>query len=244
MKKLIGDLFANTDILIASSNKKIEKWKNIRASFISKMFPKHGRRVPELRFKGFSGEWQEYKLGEYVEFRRGSFPQPYGKKEWYDGYGAMPFVQVIDVADNMKLVDDTKQKISLQAQPMSVLAKKDQVVVTLQGSIGRVAVLQYDAYIDRTLLIFEKYNYDTNIDFFAYIIKNKFDEEAKKAPGGIIKTITKEALSSFDILMPNIEEQKAIARFLYNLDKNIECQQQKVTKLKQIKEAFLSKMFV
>ena len=243
-QKLIGDLFANTDILIASSNKKIEKWKNIRASFISKMFPKHGRRVPELRFKGFSGEWQEYKLGEYVEFRRGSFPQPYGKKEWYDGYGAMPFVQVIDVADNMKLVDDTKQKISLQAQPMSVLAKKDQVVVTLQGSIGRVAVLQYDAYIDRTLLIFEKYNYDTNIDFFAYIIKNKFDEEAKKAPGGIIKTITKEALSSFDILMPNIEEQKAIARFLYNLDKNIECQQQKVTKLKQIKEAFLSKMFV
>ncbi len=237
-------LIKNIEKIINQSNRRIEKWKNIRTSFLSLMFPKPGSRVPEIRFKGFSGEWTEYKLDEYVEFRRGSFPQPYGKKEWYDGYGAMPFVQVIDVTDNMKLVDDTKQKISLQAQPMSVLAKKGQVVVTLQGTIGRVAVLQYDAYIDRTLLIFENYNYDTNIDFFAYIIKNKFDEEAKKAPGGIIKTITKEALSSFIILLPSIEEQKAIVQFLLNFDKNIEYQQQKLEKLIQIKQSFLSKMFV
>lgn len=109
----------------------------------------------------------------------------------------MPFVQVADVADDMKLVDDTKQKISKLAQPMSVYADKGSVLVTLQGSIGRVAITQYGAFVDRTVLIFDKYNKDIDKTFWAYIIKEKFIDEARKAPGGTIKTITKEALSDF-----------------------------------------------
>lgn len=66
-------------------------------------------------------------------------------------------MQVIDVTDNMKLAENTKQKISKLAQSMSVFADKGQVLVTLQGSIGRVAVAQYGAFVDRTVLIFEKY---------------------------------------------------------------------------------------
>ena len=91
-------------------------------------------RVPAIRFRGFGGEWEEWGLGKYAKFRRGSFPQPYGNKEWYDGEGAMPFVQVVDVTDKLTLVKDTKQKISIIAQPKSVLVKKGKVLVTLQGS--------------------------------------------------------------------------------------------------------------
>lgn len=101
-------------------------------------------RQPKIRFKEFSGEnadsWEQRKLSECAGFRRGSFPQPYGNKDWYDGEGAMPFVQVADVASDMQLVEDTKQKISKLAQPMSVFAEKGSVLVTLQGSIGRVAI--------------------------------------------------------------------------------------------------------
>ena len=43
-------------------------------------------------------------LGEIAEYRRGSFPQPYGKADWYNGENSMPFVQVADVSANMKLV--------------------------------------------------------------------------------------------------------------------------------------------
>ena len=59
-------------------------------------------------------------LSEVCNYRRGSFPQPYGEKKWYGGEGAMPFVQVVDIGENMKLVNDTKNKISKQAQPQSV----------------------------------------------------------------------------------------------------------------------------
>ena len=162
---------------------------------------------PKIRFKGFTEDWEQRKLGEVAQYRRGSFPQPYGKPEWYDGENAMPFVQVADVADNMKLVSDTKQKISELAQPMSVFAEKGSVLVTLQGSIGRVAITQYGAFVDRTVLIFEDYKTEIDNAFWAYIVKQKFIEEAKKAPGGTIKTITKEVLSNFDMMLPSYDEQ-------------------------------------
>ena len=171
--------------------------------------------------------WEQRKLSECAGFRRGSFPQPYGNKEWYDGEGGMPFVQVADVADDMKLVDDTKEKISKMAQPMSVYADKGSVLVTLQGSIGRVAITQYGAFVDRTVLIFDKYNQDIDKTFWAYIIKEKFIDEARKAPGGTIKTITKVALSDFDLMLPNYDEQKKLGAFLVSIDNLITLHQRK-----------------
>ena len=164
-------------------------------------------------------------MSECAGFRRGSFPQPYGNKDWYDGEGAMPFVQVADVSSDMKLVDDTKQKISKLAQPMSVFAEKGSILVTLQGSIGRVAITQYGAFVDRTVLIFDKYEEDIDKRFWAYIIKEKFEDEARKAPGGTIKTITKEALSDFDLMIPSLDEQGKLADYLMNLDNLITLQQ-------------------
>ena len=101
---------------------------------------------------------------------------------------------------------------------MSVLTKQGSVLVTLQGSIGRVAISQYDAFIDRTILIFEDYTKPIDKFFWANIIKNKFIEEATKAPGGTIKTITKEVLSNFILNLPAIAEQTQIGILLKKFD--------------------------
>lgn len=198
---------------------------------------------PIIRFKGYQDDWEQRKLSDCAGFRRGSFPQPYGNKDWYDGEGAMPFVQVADVSDNMKLVDDTKQKISKLAQPMSVCAEEGSVLVTLQGSIGRVAITQYKAFVDRTVLIFDKYNTDIDKTFWAYIIKEKFIEEARKAPGGTIKTITKEVLSDFDLMLPSYDEQKMLGKLLHFLDHLITLHQRKCDETKRLKKYMLQKMF-
>ena len=182
-------------------------------------------------------------MSDCAEFRRGSFPQPYGNKDWYDGKGAMPFVQVADVSSDMKLVNDTKQKISKLAQPMSVFAEKGSVLVTLQGSIGRVAITQYGAFVDRTVLIFDKYKDDIDKKFWAYIIKEKFEYEAKKAPGGTIKTITKEVLANFDLMLPCYAEQSILADYLIKLDHLITLHQCKCDKTKELKKFMLQKMF-
>ena len=155
----------------------------------------------------------------------------------------MPFVQVADVSNDMKLVNDTKQKISKLAQPMSVFAEEGSVLVTLQGSIGRVAITQYGAFVDRTVLIFDKYEDGIDKRFWAYIIKEKFEDEARKAPGGTIKTITKEVLSEFDLMLPSYAEQRKLADYLISLDHLITLHQRKYEEMKKFKKCMLQKMF-
>ena len=243
-QKSIGDFLTALDNLITLHQRKYDKLQVLKKAMLEKMFLKNGSSVPEIRFKGFTDAWEQRMLSDCAGFRRGSFPQPYGNKDWYDAEGAMPFVQVADVSDDMKLVEDTKQKISKLAQPMSVCAEEGSVLVTLQGSIGRVAITQYKAFVDRTVLIFDKYNADIDKIFWAYIIKEKFIEEARKAPGGTIKTITKEVLSDFDLMLPTYDEQKMLGKLLHSLDYLITLHQRELEKLQNIKKSMLEKMFV
>ena len=239
----IGSFFKQLDDTIALHQRKLDLLKEQKKGFLQKMFPKNGAKVPELRFAGFADDWEDRKLGDHAKYRRGSFPQPYGNKEWYDGEGAMPFVQVVDVTNKLTLVENTKQKISKLAQSKSVFVPKGKVVVTLQGSIGRVAITQYDSFVDRTLLIFEDYEKETDERFWAYTIQKKFEIEKLKAPGGTIKTITKEALSSFDVHLPKFEEQQKIGSFFKQLDDTIALHQRKCDQTKELKKTMLQKMF-
>ncbi|MDR3760037.1 restriction endonuclease subunit S [Enterococcus sp.] len=243
-QKKIGSFFKQLDETIALHQRKLDLLKETKKGFLQKMFPKNGAKVPEIRFPGFTGDWEQRKLGQVANYRRGSFPQPYGNKEWYDGENSMPFVQVVDVGDNLRLVEDTKQKISELAQPKSVFVAEGKVVVTLQGSIGRVAITQYPAYVDRTLLIFESYKAEMDEYYFAYVIQQLFEYEKTRAPGGTIKTITKEALSNFTISFPSIAEQKKLGKFFEQLDDTIALHQRKLDLLKETKKGFLQKMFV
>lgn len=240
----IGEFFKVLDERIANQERKIAKVKALKAAYLTEMFPQEGETVPKKRFKGFEGEWKREKLGNVAEYRRGSFPQPYGEEKWYDEVNGMPFVQVVDVAKNLRLVDNTKQKISKLAQPSSIYVEKGKVLVTLQGSIGRVAITQYPAYVDRTLLIFNNYKYKVDIYYYAYIIQLLFEIEKQKAPGGTIKTITKEALSEFIVKLPSYYEQQKIGQFFKNIDDQIEMEEKKLDKLQKMKEAYLEEMFV
>jgi len=174
-------------------------------------------------------------LKELAKYRRGSFPQPYGLDKWYDDTNGYPFVQVFDVDDNFMLKSETKRKISKAAQEMSVYIEKGSVIITLQGSIGRIAITQYDAYVDRTLLFFESFIIPFDKYFFLLSIFQLFEQEKQKAPGGIIKTITKEALSSFTISYPDIEEQTRIATILSDMDAEIQALESKLEKYRKIK---------
>ncbi|HCN4706176.1 TPA: restriction endonuclease subunit S [Escherichia coli] len=170
-----------------------------------------------LSFKEGEVEWKS--LEDIALFRRGSFPQPYGNSEWYDGEGCMPFVQIADVADSgFTLHTKTKQQISKIAQSKSVFVEAGTIVVTLQGTIGRVAITQYDCYVDRTLAIFTNFKVKINKKYFAYQLKAKFDSEKEFARGSTLKTITKEEFSKFQLPLPSINEQNRIVSLLDKFD--------------------------
>jgi len=126
---------------------------------------------------------------------------------------------------------------------LSVFISKGTVIITIQGSIGRVAITQYDAYIDRTLLLFEEFYIELDKTFFAYLLFLLFEIEKLKAPGGIIKTITKEVLSQFVVKLPSPKEQQKIAACLSSLDEVIAAENQKLDILKDHKKGLLQNLF-
>ncbi len=154
------------------------------------------------------------KIKDIATFRRGSFPQPYTEPKWYGGDNSMPFIQVIDFANTMQLNEKSKQSISKLAQPKSVFVPKGTIIVTLQGTIGKVAITQYDAYVDRTIAIFTNYLVNINKKFFAYALHQKFEIEKEYARGSTLKTITKEEFSDFLIPIPPLEIQQEIVKIL------------------------------
>ncbi|MDU5407321.1 MAG: restriction endonuclease subunit S, partial [Enterococcus faecalis] len=246
-QRKVGNFLKQLDDTITLHQRKLDQLKKLKKAYLHAMFVSMNtkkNKVPKLRFTDFEGDWELCKLGQVANYRRGSFPQPYGNKEWYDGENSMPFVQVVDVGDNLRLVEDTKQKISELAQPKSVFVKEGKVVVTLQGSIGRVAITQYPAYVDRTLLIFESYKAEMDEYYFAYVIQQLFEYEKTRVPGGTIKTVTKEALSDFTISFPSIEEQKKLGKFFEQLDDTITLHQNKLEQLNELKKSYLQNMFI
>lgn len=241
----IADCLSSIDELIDAESRKLKALEKYKKGLMQKLFPAEGKTMPEWRFPEFQDceEWETVKLEKLALYRRGSFPQPYGLPEWYDEKSGMPFIQVFDVDDNMKLKSNTKNKISELAAQQSVFIPKGTLIITIQGSIGRVAITQYDAYIDRTLLLFEKFFRKIDKTFLAYNLQLLFDIEKQKAPGGIIKTITKQALSEFLTSIPRIEEQEKIAGCLSEVDTMITEQSNKVEQLKAHKKGLMQGLF-
>ena len=163
----IASFLSNVDEKISQLTQKLELLSQYKQGMMQKLFSQ------QIRFKADDGsefgEWEDKTIEQIANFRRGSFPQPYGLPEWLDSNG-FPFVQVYDVSDKMLLKERTKIKISQLAADQSVFAKQGTLIITIQGSIGRIAKMQYDAYVDRTLLIFQSYNCEVDVDYFKYAL--------------------------------------------------------------------------
>jgi len=241
-QKKISDFLETVDKYIQNLKSQKEELEKYKKGMMQKIFSQQIR-FKEENERGYP-KWECLKLSEIATFRRGSFPQPYGLPKWYDEQKGSPFIQVFDVGDDLKLKEKTKQKISDLAKPSSVFVKQGSIVLTIQGSIGRVAITQYDAYIDRTLLIFKSFNRPVDMYFFAYSLHLLFEIEKTKAPGGTIKTITKESLSNFMLSIPSLNEQQRIGNFFRTLDLVISTKQKQIEITELWKKGLMQQMFI
>lgn len=241
-QKKIAKILSTWDKAIATTEKLIATSQQQKKALMQQLLTGKKRLVNPETGKAFEGNWEEVKLDDLALYRRGSFPQPYGNPEWVDEVNGYPFIQVFDIDKNMKLKKATKTKISDAAIDKSVFIEAGTVIVSLQGSIGRVAITQYDAYVDRTVLLFQSFKRKMDTIYFAYAIQELFEIEKEKAPGGTIKTITKQVLSNFTIKVPTHYEQQKIASVLTAADKEIEFLEAKLAHLKEEKKALMQQL--
>lgn len=238
----IGTFFQKIDTLIVLRQKKLDKLKNTKKAFLNKMFPKEGSDVPEIRFEGFSGKWERKELGEIAKESHGGGTPTTAIKEYWNGN--IPWIQSSDLKDDQLFNVIPRKKISglgLKSSAAKLIPKESIAIVTRVG-FGKIALMDYEYTASQDFLSLSKLEID-NL-FGVYSIWKKIQNELHTVQGTSIKGITKDEILAKKISIPSPTEQTKIGNFFQTLDRLIGLQEKEIDKLKNLKKAFLEKMFV
>ncbi len=227
-QKKIGTYFSNLDNLIALNQRKCDALKELKKGMLQKMFPKDGEKVPEFRFKGFTGDWEQRKLDDVVDFldtmrkpleeaTRVAGPYPY--------YGASGIVDYVDgyiFDEELVLLSEDGANITDRNYPVCFLAS-GKYWVNNHAHVLRVKEGNENNFICNSL---------ERKDF------NQYNS------GMAMPKLNKEVCKGIPITCPLYDEQKKIGDYFRNLDKLIALHQRKCEALKELKKGFLQKMFI
>lgn len=243
-QKEIGDYFKKLDGLIADTEKEIKRLEKLKTASLQKMFPQPGESVPQIRFNGFTETWEEIKLEDRVTFSRGSGYSKSDLKE--QGHQIFLYGRLYtDYSTYIEEVDTYSHLI-----PHAILSKGSEVVLPSSGETAEdiavaSAILKPNIILGGGLNILYP---DSQIDsiFLALLLTYgpAHDDLSKKAQGKSVVHIYNQDIAELYILIPSIEEQKAIGEYFRNLDNIIKEKKKKVSQLRNLKKASLSKMFV
>lgn len=249
---VIGNYFQKLDVLINKHQQKHDKLNSIKKSMLKKMFPKQGESIPDIRFKGFSGEWDEISLLDSIERIidfRGRTPKKLGLDWSTSGYRALSALNVkqgyIDFSIDPHFGDQELYDKWMNGSELH----QGQVLFTTEAPMGNVAqVPNTDKYIlsQRTIAFVVKSEIISE-DFLAVLLRsyNVFRELSALSSGGTAKGVSQKVLANLNVSIPtDLVEQTAIGNYFKKLDALINQHQQQITKLNNVKQASLSKMFV
>lgn len=235
-QKSIAEALSDTDNLISSLEKLIDKKKKIKQGVMQQLL------TGKKRLPGFSGEWEVKKLGEVAVLKHGySFSS---KTYEIDGK-----YKVVTIANVQKGFMSTTSCSTIKDLPADIQAHQqlsiDDLLISLTGNVGRVCMVnQSNCVLNQRVgkfVISEKYDfkyvyYSLNLDSF-------IEEMMLSAKGGAQPNLGNSDVLSYDLCIPNdIEEQKAIAQVLSDMDNEIEALEEKLEKVKTIKQGMMQEL--
>lgn len=240
----IGDYFYNIDHLITLHQRKCEETKKLKKYMLQKMFPQNGKRVPEIRFVGFTEDWEQRKLGDIAEFSKGS---GYSKGDLIEsGTPIILYGRLYTKYETSISEVDTY----VEAKDGSVYSKGGEVIVPASGEtaedIARATTVDKSGVILGGDLNVVSPNEDINSAFLAISIShgNSQRELAKKAQGKSIVHIHNEEIKNLVVPFPTKAEQNKIVEYFSSLDNLITLHQRKYEELQKIKKFMLQNMFI
>jgi len=224
----IGDYFQNLDKLIEQKEKKQQKLKQFKKAMLDKMFPKNGADTPEVRFKGFSGEWKEIELDNIVN-RYDNLRIPISAIDRISGI--TPYYGANGIQGYIEGYTHDGEFILVAEDGANDL--KNYPVQYVNGKI----------WVNNHAHVLQAKEGLANNSFLKFAI-SKINIEPFLVGGGRAK-LNANIMMSMNFNIPsNISEQVKIGNYFQKLDKQIDLQQKELEKLKNIKKASLAKMFV
>lgn len=218
-QRRIGSFFRSLDALIAGRGKALEKLEALKKSMLLKMFPQGDATVPEVRFKGFAGDWEKKRLGDVVSIGN-------GKDYKHLSEGNIP---VYGTGGYMTSVSD-------------FLYDGASVCIGRKGTIDVPQYLEGKFWTVDTL--FYTYRFGENFPYFIYCIFQTIDWKSHNAASGV-PSLSKTIIEEIKVVIPTVsDEQQKIGAYFRSLDALISARRDEIAKLKDLKKALLDRMFV
>lgn len=238
----IGNTFQKLDNLLNQHQQKHDKLSNIKKAMLEKMFPKQGEAIPEIRFKGFSGEWEEKELGELAEIVRGASPRPIEDPKWFDKSSTVGWLRIRDVTEQDGRIYVLEQRISKLGQEKTRVLFEPHLLLSIAASVGKPVINYVETGVHDGFLIFKKPLFELE---FMYQWLKSFQEAWQQygQPGSQVN-LNSDIVKGQVVCIPSNAEQVEIGNYFQKLDALINQHQQQIIKLNNIKQACLSKMFV
>ena len=237
----LGQFFNDIDNLITLHQRKYDKLVNVKKSMLEKMFPRDGKFVPDVRFSGFTEDWEQRKLDDFVTFYSGLTYSP--KDIRSEGTLVLRSSNVKDG----EVIDADNVYVDSAIVNSENVQERDIIVVVRNGSralIGKHAEIK--GFKPNTVIGAFMTGIRSEHSSFLNALLNTphFNKEIAINMGATINQITGYMFSKMEFLIPSANEQDEIGEYFKNLDYLITLHQRKLEKLKNIKKSCLVKMFI
>ena len=222
----IGEYFCNLNHIITLHQRKYDKLVNIKKSMLEKMFPREGKNIPDIRFSGFTEDWEQRKVNEICSISTGkSNTQDKIDDGKYPFYVRSPIIE----RSNRYLYDE-------------------EAVLTVGDGVGTGKVFHYvNGKYDIHQRVYRLFDFSDDIDakfFYHWFSKNFYNRVMYMTAKTSVDSVRLEMIADMEITAPSYDEQKKISSYLDNFDNLITLHQRKLEKLKNIKKSCLEKMFI
>lgn len=233
--KIVG-YFQSLDHLITLHQRKCDELKKVKKFMLQKMFPKKGEKNPEIRFDGFTNDWEQRKVGditkelsEYAKLNSGlplltsartglMYQSDYRGNSTTDNENTLFSIVPLNACTYRHMSDDSTFHINVNTLEKGLVSKEYPVFVENESDLRFVV------------------QYINSSDSFT-----KFCTEQKK--GGTRTRLYYKTLCEYKMLIPSLNEQHIIADYFDNLDHLITLHQRKCEELKNVKKYMLQNMF-
>ena len=238
----IGTLLRTLDDLLASYKDNLANYQSLKETMLSKMFPKAGQTVPEIRLDGFEDRWEEKCIGELADIVRGASPRPIQDPKWFDSNSEIGWLRISDVTNQNGRIHSLEQKISKLGQEKTRVLTEPHLLLSIAATVGKPVVNYVKTGVHDGFLIFMNPKFDREFMFqWLEMFREKWNRYGQ--PGSQVN-LNSDIVKNQKILIPSMEEQRAIGTYFSNLDNLIVAHQEKITQLETLKKKLLQDMFI
>ena len=230
------------DKIITLHQCKLEKLKLTKKALLQKLFPKYGKHIPEIRFKGFTDAWEQRKLGDIATITGGGTPSTNISEYWN---GDIDWYSPVEIGENRYVSGSTRKitKLGLEKSSAKILPVGT-VLFTSRAGIGNTAILQAEGCTNQGFQSITP-NSKTLDTYFLYTMTPKLKRYGEvTGAGSTFVEVSGKQMEQMNLMIPSLEEQKCVSQLFKAMDDSITLHQRKLERLQEVKKGLLQKMFV